>query len=50
MNKQIFKSKKFIKAVAVIALTLATAAGYNLSPRFADALVGVTCEIVECTE
>ncbi len=50
MNKQIFKSKKFIKAVIVLALTLATAAGYNLSPRFADALVGVTCEVVECTE
>mgnify|MGYP003647484849 FL=1 len=50
MNKQIFKSKKFIKMVIVLAITLITAAGYNISPRFADALVGVTCEIVECTE
>lgn len=50
MNKQIFKSKKFIKAAIVLALTLATAAGYNISPRFADALTGVTCEVLECTE
>lgn len=50
MKKDIFKSKKFIRSVIVLVLAVATAAGYNISPRFADALTGVACEIVECTE
>ncbi len=50
MSKKIFKSKAFIRALIVFVLTVMTAAGYNISPRFADALVGVTCEVLECTE